>query len=135
MKPIVIVGAGGHAKVVAELVRAGGVFEVAAFVDELATQRDGDHFLGAKVLAGDDALSRARKLGLGWALPAFGDCNARLGCCERLVAHGFEIASAVHPRAAIADDAVIGAGTVLIAGAVVGPAARLGAAVIVNTSA
>lgn len=135
MKPIVIVGAGGHGKVVAELVRAGGVFEIAAFVDELATQRDGDLFLGVRVLAGDDALARARQLGLGYALPAIGDCNARLGCCERLVAHGFEIASAIHPRATVADDAVIGPGTVVIAGAVVGPAARLGAAVIVNTSA
>ena len=135
MKRIAIVGAGGHGKVVADLVRAGDAFEIAAFVDELATQRDGDLYLGAKVLAGADALSRARKLGIDYALAGFGDCKARLGCCERLVAHGFEIVSAIHPRAIVSPDVVIGAGTVVCAGAIVGAAARLGESVIVNSAA
>ncbi len=135
MKAIVIVGAGGHGKVVADAVRAGDAFEIAAFADELATQRDGDLFLGVRVLAGSDALARARSLGIGYAVAAFGDCNARLGCCERLLAHGFEIVSVLHPRAVVAPDVSIGAGTVVVAGAVVGTMARLGEAVIVNTSA
>jgi sugar O-acyltransferase (sialic acid O-acetyltransferase NeuD family) len=135
MKRLLIVGAGGHGKVVADIVRAGGVFEVAAFADELATQRDGDLYLGVKVLAGDDALARARASGLGYALIGFGDCAARLGCCERLVANGFEIVSAVHPRASVSPDVSIGAGTVVAAGAVVSAAAYLGEAVIVNTGA
>ena len=135
MKRIVIVGAGGHGKVVADVVRAGDAFEVAAFADELATQRDGDLYLGVRVLAGADALERARALGIGYALVAFGDCKGRLGCCERLRANGFEIVSAIHPRAVVAPDVSIGAGTVVVAGAVIGCDARLGEAVIVNTSA
>ena len=136
MRRILIVGAGGHGKVVADVVRVGGAFEVAAFADESATQRDGDQYLGARVFAGDGALERARReLGLEWAIVAFGDCAARLGCCERLRAYGFEIGSAVHPRAVVADDVTIGAGTVVLAGAVVNTAARLGDAVIVNLGA
>ena len=135
MKRIVIVGAGGHGKVVADLVRAAGVFEIAAFADELALQRDGDLYLGVRVLAGDDALARARSLGVDHALAAFGDCTARLGCCERLIANGFEIISAVHPRAVVSPDVSIGAGTVVAAGAVVCAAAYLGESVIVNTGA
>lgn len=100
-----IVGAGGHGKVVAELIRAGGQFEIAAFVDVLGPQRDGDSLLGARVFAGADALARARALGLAYAIPAFGDCKARLGACERLRANGYEIVSAIHPRAVVADDA------------------------------
>jgi acetyltransferase EpsM len=135
MRRILIVGAGGHGKVVADALRLGGQFEIAAFADEQATQRDGDLYLGARVLAGSDALMRARELGLGWAIIAFGDCAARLGCMERLRAHGFEIGSAVHPRAVVADDVAIGAGTVVLAGAVVNVDARLGDAVIVNVGA
>ncbi|HEY2746372.1 MAG TPA: NeuD/PglB/VioB family sugar acetyltransferase [Polyangia bacterium] len=135
MRRILIVGAGGHGKVVADLLRVGGAFEIAAFADEEARQRDGDLYLGARVLAGEGALVRARELGLGWAIVAVGDCAARLGGCERLRAHGFEIASAVHPRAVVAADVTIGAGTVVLAGAVVNTAARLGDAVLVNSMA
>ena len=135
MKRIVVVGAGGHGKVVADAVRAGDAFEVAAYVDELATQRDGDLYLGARVIAGNDALGRARELGIGYAIAAFADCKARLGCCERLLAHGFEIVSVVHPRAFVAGDVSIGAGTFLAAGAIVGTGTVLGESVIVNTGA
>src|SRR5205823_4432961 len=117
MKRILIVGAGGHGKVVADVVRAGDAFEIAAFADELALQRDGDMYLGVKLFAGDDALARARALGIGYALVGFGDCKARLGCCERLQANGFEIVSAIHPRAILSPDVSIGAGTVVVAGA------------------
>jgi len=135
MKRIVVVGAGGHGKVVADVVRAGNAFEIAAFVDERAIQRDGDLYLGVRVLAGADALERARALGIGYALVAFGDCKGRLGCCERLRANGFEIVSAIHPRAVVSPDVTIGAGTVIVAGAVINSDVRLGEAVIVNTSA
>jgi sugar O-acyltransferase (sialic acid O-acetyltransferase NeuD family) len=135
MKSIVIVGAGGHGKVVADIVRAGGAFEVAAFVDELALGRDGDLYLGARVYAGEDGLARARAKGLAYAIAAFADCKARLGCCERLQANGFEIVSVVHPRAMVSPDVSIGAGTMIAAGAVVTTAARLGESVIVNTGA
>lgn len=135
MKKLVIVGAGGHARVVADLVRRAGAFEIAAFVDELAEQRDGDLYLGARLFAGPTALERARRAGIGYGLPAFGDNDARLGCCERLRAHGYEIVSAVHPGAVVADDVAFGAGTVIIAGAVVNAAARLGEACIVNSGA
>src|SRR5262249_11428461 len=90
MRRILIVGAGGHGKVVMDALRVGGQFEIGAFADEKATQRDGDLYLGMRVLAGEDALARARELGLGWAIVAFGDCAARLGCLERLKVHGFE---------------------------------------------
>lgn len=135
MKKLVIVGAGGHARVVADLVRVAGSFEVAAFVDELAEQRDGDLYLGARVFAGPTGLERARKSGLDYALPAFGNNNARLGCMERMRANGFEIVSAVHPSAVVASDVAFGAGTVIVAGAIVNAAARLGDACIVNTGA
>jgi sugar O-acyltransferase (sialic acid O-acetyltransferase NeuD family) len=135
VKQLVIVGAGGHARVVADLVRVAGVFEIAAFVDELAQQRDGDMYLGARVFAGPTGLERARKTGLAYALPAFGDNMARIGACERIRANGYELVSAVHPSAVVASDVAFGAGTVIAAGAVVGPAARIGEACIVNTAA
>jgi acetyltransferase EpsM len=48
---------------------------------------------------------------------------------------GFYLATAIHPRAIVAADVSIGAGTVIVAGSVVNPGAHIGENVIINTCA
>ena len=58
-QPLIIVGCGGHAKVVADAARSSGDWTVAAFtVDE----PDIDTFEGASVIALSDAISRSDHL-------------------------------------------------------------------------
>lgn len=130
---LVLWGASGHAKVVADIVRLAGEFEIAGFLDDVDPR--GREFCGARVLGGRDRLESLRADGVTHVLFAFGDGAARLRLTPDVRARGFELATAVHPRAVVAADVVIGGGTVIAAGAVVGPGTTLGENVIVNTLA
>jgi UDP-N-acetylbacillosamine N-acetyltransferase len=133
-KKVVIWGASGHALVVVDILRLGGEFEIAGFIDDLNPELQGQLFAGLPILGGAEQLTGLRDRGVTHAILAFGNCTARLRLGALLRAEGFELASAVHPSAIVARGVEIGAGTVVAAGAVVNPAATIGENVIINTN-
>ena len=132
---VVIWGASGHALVVADLLRLEGRCEIAGFIDDADPARRGETFAGARVLGGRECLATLAADGVHGIAIAIGDCRARLALAEVVQQHGLELVRAVHPRAVVAADVEIGAGTVICAGAIVNPGATLGECVIVNTGA
>jgi len=134
MRQLVIWGASGHALVVADIVRLAGSHEIAGFLDNVNTERHNAPFCGARILGGTEQLDRLRENGVTDLIVAIGDCGARVKAAALAKKKGFTIATAIHPRATIASDALIGEGTVVAAGAVVNPGARIGCNVILNTS-
>lgn len=125
-EPIVVVGGGGHAKVLVGLLHALGT-PVAAVYDD-AAEKWGSRLLGVPVRGPIDDLA-------GKTLPgilAIGDNLARSRLASRL---SLDWKTVVHPKAWVDPTVRLGPGTVVFAGAVVQPEARLGAHVIVNTSA
>ena len=58
---LVIWGAGGHARVVADLVRRQTKYALAGFIDDAQPGRKGETFCEAKILGGRDALAQLRK--------------------------------------------------------------------------
>jgi sugar O-acyltransferase (sialic acid O-acetyltransferase NeuD family) len=134
-RKIILWGGGGHALVVADILRCQGGWEIVGFLDDADADRRGEAFGGATILGGREQLARLREQGVGHAIVAFGDCAARLELADVVRRHGFELATAVHPRSTVARDVSIGAGTVIAAGAILNPAARLGENVIINTAA
>ncbi len=129
-----IYGAGGHGKVVADiLLRAGGC-EVLGFVDD--GREAGTVVLGLPVLGGREWLRAQTSDGAGMAVAlGIGDNAARertFGFCREL---GLRLLTAVHPTAAVAPSARLGEGTVVMANASVNPDARVGAGAIINTGA
>ena len=131
---IVIIGAGGHAKVVADIARRMGL-AVAGFLDTVNPDRQGAPFQGVTVLGGLEQLDLLASKGVRQAVVAVGDCEARLSLAEYAVGAGFMLPVLIHPNAVLAPDVMVGDGTVLAAGAIVCPGATLGAHVIVNTAA
>lgn len=131
-------GAGGHGKVVADVVRAAGGL-VAGYVDgnpeKLGCVAEEG---GARVVATESALFEALRAG---RLPAeadalalaLGDNDARLRALEAL-AH-VAVPALIHPSAQVSPSAQIGRGTLVMPRAVVNASARVGAAAIVNTGA
>lgn len=134
-EPLVVWGAGGHALVVADILRQHGEYRIAGFIDDVTPGRRGSAFAGSVVLGGREQLDTLHAQGIHTLFLAFGDCAERLKLAERVRAQGFALATAVHPAAVIAPDVTVGSGTAIMAGAVVNPAARIGENAILNTRA
>ncbi len=128
MLPLVVYGAGGHGKVICDiLLRAGE--DVLGFVDDGA--RVGDRVLDRPILGPLSWLSTTRaRVALG-----IGRNDPRAAIAERCVAHGAELVTAIHPSAVIAPSATIEDGVVVMALAVINPDAVIRRGAIVNTAA
>ena len=129
---LLIMGAGGHAKVVIELIRAGGIFDLVGLVD---VQSVGTLVNGAQVIGADEDLDRLRSEGITHAHVAIGHNARRLALSRQLEGRGFLLANAVSPSAIISPSARLGAGLAVMAGAVVNADSSLGDACILNTRA
>jgi len=133
--PLVIWGTGGHARVVADIVRRGSDYDLAGFIDDVHWDRHGQSFCEAVVLGGREQLDRLQAKGVRHIILAFGENAARQRLGRELVGHGFVLGQAIHPSATVAADVKIGAGSVIVAGAVLNSNTFLGENVIVNTCA
>jgi UDP-perosamine 4-acetyltransferase len=130
---IVIAGAGGHAKVVIELVRAAAPgLEIVGLVDADPAPRA---VLGVPVIGDDSRLAALRAEGVALAFPAVGDNALRERLGERLRKLGFELPALVSPRAAVSPSARLGAGVAVMAGASINAEAHIGDFAVVNTGA
>lgn len=127
---LLILGAGGHGRVVAETAIAAGL-SVAGFLDEdpsLLRQRP----LGLPVLGNTDTLNQTDAAALGFGV---GRNSTRLALLHRFAISRWSLPWIIHPRAWLSPSAVVGPATVVMANASVQTACQLGAAVIINTNA
>lgn len=134
--PVIVVGAGGHAVVVADALLAAGQ-AVLGFVDTSAAKA-GTRLLGLPVLGDDDALREHTPQAVALANGIGGtgrDAGLRARVQVRLEAAGWCFVTVRHPSAIVSAHADIGAGAQLLAGSVVQPGARIGRGAIVNTRA
>ncbi len=130
---LVVWGAGGHALVVADIIRLQAEYKIIGFLDDVNPERRGTPFCGARILGGMDELDGLRRKGIAAAIVGVGDCEARLRLSAVLRARGFSLIAAVHPAATVARDVRIGSGTVVAPGAVINPGSVIGESVIINT--
>ena len=131
---VLIIGAGGHGKVVADILRACGT-PAAGFVDGDESMR-GRTVAGLPVLGAMNRLEHlAREHGCTSAVVAIGDNRVRLEHAREVERAGLKLASAIHPSANVAASATVGAGVVICMGASVCAEATVGDVSIVNTNA
>ncbi|MGB5161623.1 MAG: acetyltransferase [Thermoanaerobaculia bacterium] len=123
---IVVVGAGGHAKVVIATVRAAGGDVVAAYDDD--HDRWGQQILGVPI----NGPISSEAIGNAPAIIAIGNNRARQSIAERLHA---QWVSVCHPNTTVHSSVLLGPGTVVFAGSVIQPDATIGAHSILNTAA
>lgn len=130
-KGLVIVGAGGHAKVCIELFRAMGE-NVDFCVDANPAN---PHCLGVPVLRGDDHLESLRREGYGRAFVALGANGLRMRLGERLRSLGYQLVNAISPNAIISPTAKLGSGIAVMAGVVINAESIVDDFSIINTGA
>jgi sugar O-acyltransferase (sialic acid O-acetyltransferase NeuD family) len=129
----IIIGAGGHARVVYDILSADQNVEVAAFVDNSPRGSD-EKIMGIPVVGDHDVVPEyvSEKDVTGFIV-AVGDNEIRRSHYETYVEMGLEPVSAIHPDATISETAVIGRGTVVASGAIVTTNAVVGENAILNT--
>jgi len=134
--PLVMLGAGGHAKVLLSLAQAAGL-NVCGVCDPELTQLGIGQWRGIKVLGNDDALDvlDPTAIGLINGIGQLVGSTARRGIFERLVAKGFRFPTLVHPAAWVDASAVLHEGVQVMAGAVIQPDTEIGPNSIINTHA
>lgn len=131
---IILIGAGGHARSCIDLIEQDGRFHVAGLVG--TPDQIGSSVLGYPVLGSDTDLPRLQEqfkravISVGQVKSP--DIRARLFAMART--HGCEFPVIVSPRAYVSPHATVGAGTVIMHGAVVNANARIGENCILNTS-
>lgn len=122
---VILVGAGGHAKVIADIVLKSGD-QLLGFLDDDPTKTS---VLGYPVLGRIEEWERFSKEAK--FLLAIGNNHVRETLAETLKVDWY---TAIHPSAQIGIDVVIGEGTAVMANAVINPGARIGKHCIVNTA-
>jgi sugar O-acyltransferase (sialic acid O-acetyltransferase NeuD family) len=90
---------------------------------------------GHRILGSGEMLSEVKDLGVEAGIVGIGDNKIRGALANRVLEHGLELISAIHPSVCISRGVHIGPGCAIMANAVVNADSSLGANVIVNTAA
>lgn len=133
----VILGGGGHARVIIDSLRTGGIAECHGILDRDSSLW-GKEILGVPVLGGDDLLPQLKGQGVTHfvvGLGGVGDNRPRRRLFDLGLNHSLRPLTVCHPAATPSPFATIGEGSVLFPAAVVNASAVLGVNVIVNTGA
>lgn len=127
MKELVIIGAGGHGRVIADIAQKLGAYERISFLDDGEAKESMGLPVVGKVAEMDKYAKQADMF------VAIGNSKVRGEFIERLLAMGANVPVLVHPSAIIGACVEVGAGTAIMAGAVINPCSKLGKGVILNT--
>jgi len=129
---IIILGAGGHGRVVLDIIRQVKKDKPLGFLDNNKALYD-RRVDGLPVLGGLERLAELRERGLGAAIVAIGDNGVRRAMADTLEQSGFQLINAIHPSAQLATNVTVGKGVVIAAGALVCAHCQIGDYAILNT--
>lgn len=127
MRQLVIIGASGHGKVIADIARLNGYTDI-VFLDDDTSKKSCNGYL---VLG---CVASAKEHQNSDYIVAIGNAKIRKIIQEYLINNSFNVVSLIHPNALIAEKVNIGKGTVVVGGAVINPNTVIGAGCIINTS-
>ncbi|WP_027937124.1 acetyltransferase [Anaeroarcus burkinensis] len=129
MRTLLILGAGGHAKVLLEAAEQMGQWRDFAFLDDrVAGNIHGYPIVGTLQAA---AMLRER---FNEAIVGIGNNQLRLFWQKFLLDNGYDLPNVIHPSAVISSSAILGNGCAVFAQAVVNADACIGDSVILNTA-
>ena len=130
MSKLLILGAGGHGKVVAEIASLMKQWDEIAFLDDKEELKEVN---GYKII---DKLKNYKlyKEEYKNAFVAIGNNKLRINLINNLLMEGFNVPILVHPTAIISKNVKIDKGTVIMAGAVINTNSVIGKGCIINTS-
>ena len=127
MRDLMIIGAGGHGRVIADIAQKLGVYETISFLDD----GDAKETMGLPIVGKTSDVEKY--VNTADIFVAIGNSKVRGDFIERLLAMGANVPTLIHPSTIIGVCVEIGVGTAIMAGAVINPCSKLGKGVILNT--
>jgi len=127
---VLILGAGGHARVVVDAALSSGV-EILGIID-FEYQGQKENILGINVLGGIDVLDKYNPKKISVAI-AIGDNREREKWYLKLKKQGIEVATIIHPTAISSKKIVVGEGVFINSGAIINAEVSIGDNCIINT--
>jgi sugar O-acyltransferase (sialic acid O-acetyltransferase NeuD family) len=126
---LIIIGASGHGKVVADIAIKLNKWQSIAFLDDDESIKTS---MGLEVIGKTaDAFTYKDEADF---FVAIGSNATREKTQEKLIDEGLNVVILIHPSAVIGTDVEIGIGSVIMAGAVINSSTRIGKGCIINTS-
>ena len=126
---LIIIGASGHGKVVADIAIKMNKWQSIAFLDDDESIKAS---MGFEVMGKTaDAFIYKNEADF---FVAIGNNATREKVQEKLIEQGLNVVSLIHPSAVIGTDVEIGIGSVVMAGVVINSSSRIGLGCIINTS-
>ncbi|VBB08530.1 Hypothetical protein LUCI_3808 [Lucifera butyrica] len=132
-EPVVILGAGGHAKVIIDIIRAQDLYDIIGCLDQ--AKNSGHCVAGVKIIGEDCMLEEIAKSGVNKAFVAIGDNRRRAELAHRVRRLGFVLINVISPHAYISAAAMLDDGVAVMPGAIVNAGSRILSNVIINTKA
>lgn len=132
MKKIVLVGAGGHCKVIIDIIKSMDKYEIIGITDIKVSGK----LLDIPIIGNDTILQGVYDSGVDYAFIGIGalyDINMRNIIYSRLESIGFKLPVLIHKNSIVSPYAHVGDGTCVMAGAVVNASACIGENCIINT--
>lgn len=137
LKPdIVLVGGGGHCKVVISIIKKLDTFNITGISD--MKENLGKEVLGIETRYTDDQLEALHDKGIKYALVTLGSVgnpDNRIRLFEKLKQIGFEIPLIISKDATVDESIEIKEGTVIMPGVIINPGTKIGKNCIINTGA
>jgi len=124
---LVIIGAGGHAKVCYDIAQLMGKWDEIVILDDALTN---DYFHVSGPITDIDKYSVIADF-----FVAIGDNSLRGSIIKKLEYLNVSIITLIHPQSVIASDVSIGEGSVIMPGVVINNSTKIGKSCIINTSA
>ena len=134
MQKILLIGGGGHARVLIDLIKTSGQYEIIGILDSQLKARS--TLEGVTVLGGDDLLHELNKNEIENACIGVGsirDNSKRKMLYEKVKQIGFSMPFLIHPRSVVSKNLHISEGVQIMAGTVIQTGSSIGENTIINT--
>ncbi len=130
MEDVIIIGAGGHAKVIADILLENGEYNIIGLIDSDKNKS----FMDLFVIGDDSCLEALFIRGIKKAFIALGSNSLRKKLSDNLKNIGYEFINVISKHAVISTNATIGDGIAIMPGAIINAFAKIEDGCIINTN-
>lgn len=136
MEKVVLIGAGGHCKVVIDIIKSCSEFEIVGITDPLKNNED--YFLDVPIIGDDECLEDIYNSGIRYAFISLGSLDNiiyRDKLFYKLRDIGFKLPTLIHKSAIVSPYAKLQEGTCVMPGVIINSGAYIGENCIINSGA